>query len=365
VIVSAIRRNNEIVIGVSDTGRGMEPGDIPRAFEVFRQVVERRGQQVGHGLGLAVSKQFVEMHGGSMWADSRLGEGTTFFFSLPLQEAIVLSDSRPRWEAWMAAKAANTDRTILTLDQGGEATRILGRYLEGYRVVRVTSMDEAGRVASDQPVRALVLTSQRDQHELGSSLDSTDLSNTLTFVCPFQMSHSGADQLRVADYLVKPVMSAQLHGALRRLGRKVSSVLIVDDDPEILRLLARMVRSTRRSSTIWTASDGETGLQLLRDRRPDVLLLDLLMPGVDGYAVLEAMRDDPTLRETSVIVVTAQGKERETVTAASITIRRNGGLTVGEAMRCLKASLDALLDPLPSETFLARQEEQVVSPAWR
>lgn len=346
VTVSAARRGNEVVVAVTDTGVGMAPEDVPRAFETFRQVGEQRGRRAGHGLGLAVSKRFVEMHGGAMWAESRLGEGTSFYLSLPLHQAVVIPDDAPPWEAWMGAQRANKENAILALDEEGRGSRILERYLEGYQVVRAADVAEAQQLVAGGSIRAVVLTSGYRQPDVRSGRPSLPHFDGIpTIVCPFQMSRTEADELQVADYLVKPVSSAQLRAALRRLGREVRSVLVVDDDPHIVRLLGRMVRSIRRSCRVWEASDGRAGLQLLRTRQPDVVLLDLLMPGVDGYGFLEAMQGDTSLGKTPVIVISAQGREREAIVATSMSVLRSGGFTIGEATRCLKATLDVLLAP--------------------
>ena len=344
VTVSASLRDHEVVVTVADTGVGMAPDDIPRAFEPFRQVEDHGGPRAGHGLGLAISKRFVEMHGGSMWAESRPGAGTTVHFTLPTCASVVVSDGTPSWERWMAARADTQDTTILVLDEGGDAARTMQRYLEGYRVVRAADLAEARRIVLSEPVRALVQTSADGQKPPDSHLaDLRGLADIPAIFCPLQMSWSAARALGVAEYLTKPVSSGQVRAALRRLRRKVSSVLIVDDEPDVTRLLARMIRSVRPSCEIREAQDGQAALRLLRERRPDVLLLDLMMPELDGYAVLDAMRGDRSLRETSVIVITARGKEQDAMAMTSISIQRDGGFEIGQGMRCLKASLDALL----------------------
>jgi signal transduction histidine kinase/CheY-like chemotaxis protein len=341
VTVSASQRDREVVIAVADTGVGIDPGEIPHVFETFRHGWDHGVQRAGHGLGLAISKRFVEMHGGSMWVESRVGEGTTFYLSLPIRETTVISEGRPLWEGWMAARDDAKEPTVLVLDDREEVTRLMGRYLEGYRVLTAPDLARTPQTTAGPLVRAVVMTV-----EGGEPTDyraaHPEVGRALTVFCPMQLSWAGATELGVADYLVKPVSAAQLHRALRSLGGRIESALIVDDDPDVVRLLDRMIRSALPSCRTWGASDGLRGLEILREQHPDVLLLDLLMPDVDGYAILAEMRSEPSLRHIPVIVITARTKQPETVIAPSIRFDRHGGFTIGEAASCLKAALGAL-----------------------
>ncbi len=110
-----------------------------------------------------------------------------------------------------------------------------------------------------------------------------------------------------------------------------------------------MIRSARPRCRVSRAFSGAEALALMRQRRPDAVVLDLLMPEMDGHEVLERMRADESLADVPVVVVTARGGWSELVTARSLSLSREGGLTVGELMRCLRAGLDSLLctGPVP------------------
>lgn len=367
----------EVVLSVSDTGVGMTPQEVELIFEPFNQAGDVVRQKAGKGLGLAISKRFVELHGGSMWAESRPSEGSSFCFSLPLDGQVVLPAGAPRWEAWMAAREAARESVVLVLDPEGEAAHVFERYLDGFRVVRATDLDQARRVARDEPIEALIVVGSsppalppdgqldgdgqiggdgrlagtgrpagaRSDGEQGGPKplgEALALPGIPTISVPLQRSWAGAAELGVSDYLVKPVSSEQISSALRRRRGRVKDVLIVDDDPDMLRLLERMVRAIRPRCRISLASDGVEGLRLLRAERPDVVFLDLLMPNMDGYAVLDAIRGDGTLERTRVVVITARGRERETLTTPSVGLHLQRELTVGQAMRWLQSNLDAL-----------------------
>jgi CheY-like chemotaxis protein len=108
-------------------------------------------------------------------------------------------------------------------------------------------------------------------------------------------------------------------------------------------LLAEMVRGVRPTCRLWQAADGRDALTLLRSDPPDVLFLDLLMPRLNGYELLHEMRRDDRLRDVKVIVITGAEDREERIVAEMVGVTRPGGMTVGEAMACLRRGLDSLL----------------------
>src|SRR5258708_34876909 len=125
------------------------------------------------------------------------------------------------------------------------------------------------------------------------------------------------EHLGVLDHLVKPISSDRLLATVSRVAAKARTILVVDDDPEMVRLLARMIRSRSHRFQVLRAYGGEAALALLTERRPDVVILDLVMPEVDGYAILREMRARESLRELPVIAITARSYEAATVAAGA------------------------------------------------
>src|SRR5262249_3483532 len=150
----------DIIAAVADTGVGIAPEHVSVVFEEFRQVQvlgERR--VVGNGLGLAVSKRFVELHGGSMWVESQLGRGSTFFFSVPTF-ANVIAASAPLTGAHALEPLAGSDateRTILVIDRIGDSARLFRRYLDGFRIVVAASIETGRRLARECAVHAAIV----------------------------------------------------------------------------------------------------------------------------------------------------------------------------------------------------------------
>lgn len=357
VTIRAEQQGPSVVVAVSDTGPGIPVEEQPYVFNEFRQVSGKQWQRGGSGLGLTVSKRFAELHGGTMWVESQEGQGSSFHLRLPIttDEPAPVAGVREDWGDRIGRRVrGQIDRRILVIDESGQVRKVFQRYLDGYQVLGVSDLAESREHHKSVPVHAVILgapeasaTWRRLRHSV------PELERTPVISCALHTLRSTAGEMGAVDYLVKPVTRTELRSALGRLERSPESALIVDDDPEMNRLLARMVRSLSPGCRILTAEDGGRALELLRDVRPDVMLLDLLMPSVDGYAVLETMRGDPQLRAVPVLVVTARGLQDEATVASTLSLSREGGLTVAEVMRWLTSGLEALLQlgstaPAPS-----------------
>jgi CheY-like chemotaxis protein/anti-sigma regulatory factor (Ser/Thr protein kinase) len=346
--VSASVRENDVVVSVADTGIGIAPQDVPHVFEEFRQL-EAGGQRRvgGSGLGLTISKQFVELHGGTMWLESRPGWGTTFCFSLPLCANVAAATMRDPWETWARPRPVagpDTAPSVAVIGHDQHTLRLLQHALDTYRLVPVTEPAEIGRLRAEGLVQAAVVVESPDRKERRGLRDAVAQSPSLvTIGCAFRTRRSEAvKSLDVVDYLAKPVDRGSVARALASLDA-VERVLVVDDDPDMARLLASMVASLPGSYRVWQATDGEEALRLISAHRPQAVLLDLLMPGVDGHEVLRRLRAVPRLRDTAVIVVSAGAPVEAKVTAEITAVARADGLTLAEFSRGLKSSLDAVL----------------------
>ena len=361
VQVRAHARQSEVVIAVADTGIGIPAEGLVHMFEEFRQVTGPLGKpEKGSGLGLAVSRKFVELHGGRMWAESQVGQGTTVFFTLPVREELAASAITPAWETRVRLRPAAPERgRVIVVDPDPGVVRLFQRYLDGYQVEGAADAAQALHLASRQLAHALIVTASSGEEGWQRLRQAREgLPNLPVVVCTLRSGLKSDLPRGVRAYLVKPISRAGLLSALRQLGTPVRRVLVVDDDPEVVRLLSRMLRSARRRYTVIAAHGGAEALQALAATPPDAVILDLLMPEVDGYTVLEHMQATPALADLPVIVVTARGREEEVVTAGLIGITRRSGFSIGEMMRCVQSSLGSLQMPTP---FQARLDDEGAS----
>ncbi len=360
VHVKAWRQDDDIVVSVADTGPGIPPDKRDRLFEPFQQLDNSlRRAHGGSGLGLSISKRFVEMHGGKMWLESTVGEGTTFYFSLPLHMPVsdvsAHSGDARRWfnpyypyetrARRSRAPIPDLPPRFVLLEQGESLQRWLRRRIEGIEVVSVQTIEEARRELHRLPARALIINDPYWAEAQATVDGLTDLPyGTPVITCWVPGEEAAAERLGVVRYLVKPINRATLLAALESLGAEVRNVLLVDDEPEVVRLFSRMIASAGRSYRVLRANDGRRALDLLRTRRPDVMLLDLILPGMDGFQVLREKRRDPSIRDIPVIAISSRDPIGQPIVSDVLRVTRGGGLSMRDLVACIEA-VSAVLTP--------------------
>lgn len=335
--VDVAQAGEEVLVRVTDTGRGIPPQDLPKIFEEFRTTEQPISTwHSGTGLGLPISKKFVELHHGRMGVESVYLQGTTFWFTLPCAPRLMARQELGRIEHTRPVmRLGASERIVVVVHEDERVARLLQRYLDGYRVVSATSVEEGVILAEE--LRALALVTDA---EVPLSAPPEDI---LIVRCPLPSGRRAAMALGADDFLVKPVSRQDLWAAIERLGRPVQRVLIADDDPEIVRLFRRMLRTRVPPQGCLEAYNGEETLHLLQTEKPDVVLLDIMMPEVDGVGILEHMAADPALADIPVIVVSARGQDQASLPLpGTLQVIRSTGLQLGEIVRALEALFSVL-----------------------
>jgi len=359
ISVDVSRQGNEVVVRVTDTGRGIPKQDLPKIFEEFRSTDEPLSTwHSGTGLGLPISKKFVELHRGRMGVESTYLQGTTFWFTLSCTSALVPEQKVSHLDRTQpVVRLGASERIIVVVHDDPHIASLLQRYLDGYRVVGATDMEEGVALAED--IRAIALVTDAGKSPPVSPGD------VLIIHCPLPSGRRAAMALGADDFLVKPVSRQELWEAINRLGRPVRRVLIADDDPEVVRLFRRMLRTRIPVRGCLEAYNGEEALRLMQVEKPDLVLLDLIMPEVDGRSVLEQMAADPDLADIPVIIVSAKGQDHLSVQLPGpIQVSRPEGFQLGEIVRALEAIFNALAPGwhLPDSTGPGLAEVPVESP---
>jgi CheY-like chemotaxis protein len=348
-----------------DTGPGIAEKDQKRIFEPFQQAdVATRRRQGGSGLGLTISKQFVEMHGGRLWLESQPGAGTTISFTLPvdapspldgsagqrLRRALVVDDEigyHLRTHPSRVPVSPVTERLVV-VDPERTLQRLLDRYLPSVEVEMAADLDTATVALRRSPAQALIVNDSPFQVPAAATLGTLPFGTPAIF-CWLPGEHEAAKRLGVVEYLVKPLAQEKLLATLARLERRVQSILIVDDEEDELQLFARMLESEAPRFSILQVTNGQRALSMLRSRRPDVMLLDLNMPGMTGFQVLEEKMRDPTIAAIPVIVISSRDPAGDPVFSHTLSVIQSTGFSQRKLIDCIQALGAILAPPLPDK----------------
>jgi signal transduction histidine kinase/CheY-like chemotaxis protein len=317
IMVSGTRTDSEVRVAVADTGVGIDPKDHEGVFEEFRQVGDPAERQPGSGLGLAVTKRLAEAHEGRIELASARGEGSTFTLVLPAgaEHAGAAFEPVAPSDASAAVQAAITTGDVLVIEDDPSAVRLLREYLEadGYSV-RVAPTGEAGLAAvADRAPAAIVLDVLLpgiDGWEVLRRLKANDQTAAIPVIIVTVVEEREVGfALGAADYLVKPIHRDAL---LKCLARYVTGsgnggskrVLIVDDEAAALTLIRAALEP--EGYEVVTAQGGRAALDWARDGQlVDLVVCDLVMPEVDGFEVIAALKRERRTAGVPIVVCTA------------------------------------------------------------
>ena len=304
-----------IEIAVTDTGIGIAGADLERLFTEFQQLDSGHGrQQEGTGLGLALTKRFAELHGGEIKVQSVPASGSTFTLRLPVEAKKQIE--LPSNEVHRIGPVDAARPLILVVEDNPEAAEILARHLEagGFRMTIARTGTEALTMARDLLPVAItldILLPEIDGWEVLTRLKADELTRNIPVVVISVIDNPTLGRaLGALDYFVKPVDRSAL---LSRLGRHRFTtnaqggeirVLLIDDEPANLDLLEALLEP--EGFKVLRASGGKQGIDVARAQQPELILLDLMMPEVTGFDVVEALRADDATRPIPIMVLTSK-----------------------------------------------------------
>jgi signal transduction histidine kinase/CheY-like chemotaxis protein len=293
----------EIMVTVTDTGVGIAEEDRSKLFQPFSQVDDSPTRKTGGtGLGLSICKSLIEMHGGKIGLlNSQMGKGSTFFFTLPL----------PIPEPAPEPDAMEHGLVIMAVDDDLQVISLYERYLkpQGYFVVPVTDPTQAVIRAKEIKPFAITLDIMmpvRDGWDVLKDLKNcAETRDIPIIICSILEEEERGFSLGAADYLVKPFLQEDIIKAITRLDREgtIHKVLVIDDDEADLRLVQKMLNDMS-DFEVTTAAGGKSGWEAITANPPDAIILDLFMPDMNGFTILENLRKEPDLRNIPVIILT-------------------------------------------------------------
>jgi CheY-like chemotaxis protein len=344
VHVRVRREGDALRVDVQDSGPGIAEGDLNKLFQPFSQADNSiRRRYGGTGLGLSITKRFIELHDGEIRVDSTPGVGTTFALLMPIAPPAPYRPEasrwlEPDWEFRQPPQRARVPRTALrprylVLDESEALTRLLDRHLPQAEIVPVGSLEEAQRLLAGEASEALLV----NDGSVGDGLRRLALggglpAGTPAIVCSVPGAHEASAALGVTERLVKPILRETLLDALDRVGAHTGVVLIADDEPDALQLFGRMLQTAGRDYRVLLARDGLEALAILREQRVDVILLDLVMPVMDGFELLAQLHDDPALSGIPVIIISARDPLGQPIVSSALAVTQAGGFSAAQLL---------------------------------
>ena len=292
----------EALINVIDTGPGISEEGQAKLFRAFSQVDGSATRKTGgSGLGLSICANLVQLHAGRIGVSSAEGQGSTFWFTLPLFHSPLEQIPEDR-------------KVILAIDDDPQVIGLYERYLnsQGYFVVPLTDPAKAKeRILELQPyaVTLDIMMPNTDGWTVLTSLKSDPETRQIPIViCSIMEQTDKGFNLGASDYLVKPILEEDLVDAINKLNKKgdIREVLVIDDDPNDLRLIEKMLTEHGHYRPT-LAEGGRKGWEAINAKPPQAIILDIFMPEMDGFTILEKLRDNPALSEIPVLVVSGGG----------------------------------------------------------
>lgn len=308
--------NGMVSIDVADTGIGIPEHALQMIFDEFQQVDSSVTRQYGGtGLGLSISHHLAGLMGGRIGVTSTEGEGSIFTVTLPVRQPDESAGEGRLEEGAASAVTAANGKVVLAIDDDPDAIYLLRETLadEGYHVVAAVDADDG--IEKAQAIKPFAITldiimPEKDGWQTLQELKANAVTRDIPVIMLTVVDQRNIGyRLGVFDYLMKPFGRQDILSVLDRIIAPHTHLLVVDDDPNIRDLVQQLLDD--ETYKLDFAEDGREALQKIAEHLPEVILLDLLMPGLDGFEVIEALDENPAYRNIQVIVLTAKSLTRE------------------------------------------------------
>lgn len=352
-----------ILFKVSDTGIGMTPEQMDKLFQEFTQAdASTTRKYSGTGLGLAISRRFCQMMGGEIRVSSELGKGSTFIVRLPISvfehqvaSSIINLDSLADLTA--SVVVPETADLVLVIDDDPTVLDLMRRFLnkEGFRVEIAAGGESGLRLAKELRPSAItldVMMPGMDGWAVLTALKADpDLAHIPVVMVTMVDEKNLGYALGASDYLTKPIDRGRLVAILNkyRCSRPLCTVLLVEDDPPTREMMRRMLE--KENWQVVEAENGQVALERVKVKKPELILLDLMMPEMDGFQFITVLRQTPEWRTIPIVVVTAMNlteKERQQLNGSVIQILQKGAYTRDQLLSEVRDLVTTCVQPVES-----------------
>jgi signal transduction histidine kinase/DNA-binding response OmpR family regulator len=308
---SVLSPQSSVLFEVSDTGIGLTPEQISRLFQPFTQADPSTTRKYGGtGLGLAISRRFCQLMGGDIDVESEPGKQTTFTVTLPAFSRLTRAAEPLLADSAFVQRGAQP--TVLAIDDDPTVHDLLRRALakEGFELHTATSgqagIELARELRPDVITLDVMMPGMSGWTTLSSLKSDAELASIPVIMLTIVDSQNVGYTLGAVEYLTKPIDRERLSAVLRKYRgeRPRHGVLLVEDDAVTRQMMRRMLE--QEGCGVVEAENGRAGLARVAERTPDIILLDLMMPEVDGFTFVAELRANPAWHDIPVVVVTAK-----------------------------------------------------------
>jgi CheY-like chemotaxis protein len=334
---------SQVNIRVVDTGIGIEEKHIPLLFQDFHQIDgSTTREHPGTGLGLSISKKLIDLMGGTITVESKPGSGSVFSLRLPIRTAALSKPEVPLVSALSAG-----ERVILAIDDDLDMLHLLEQQLAEtqFRLVGVRSGKEGlvlARTLRPEGILLDLMMPEMDGWTVLRELKKDPLLRTIpVHVVSMVDNQARAFELGASGYIQKPFSRDDLLKELAQVSGKVRQVMVVDDSPDVREQMRSAL--TSEGYDVVTIATGEEALEQLSTLSPDAMFLDLTLPGISGFDVLQQLDSRQSATPITIIVMTARElteDQRDYLRRRVSVVLSKGTFSLSEALNLLKTKLD-------------------------
>jgi PAS domain S-box-containing protein len=336
-----------VLVSITDTGIGIAPENHGLVFEKFKQVGDTlTNKPKGTGLGLPICKEIIEHYGGRIWVESELGKGSTFLFSLPIAKPAETKETVVAEAPEASVEAVKKGETVLVVDDDANIRRFLTYELQnkGYKVFEASNGKEAIDLARKYHPDLITMDIQMPDingFDVTAVLKNDDDTKEIpVLILSVVDDKEKAYKLGANDCLTKPFTKEKLIAKVNQLliGTK-KMILVVDDDKSLVKSIKYQLEHRGYSTLV--AYDGKEALELVKSQRPDLILLDIIMPNMNGYEVIKALKAKPETSDISIVLMT--GIDIDGGRNKALSVGATDYITKGSGLNKLYETIDSII----------------------
>jgi CheY-like chemotaxis protein len=349
VHITAKRNKNDIEFSVQDFGVGIPKEEIQTLFQPFQQTMDGTKRSDGTGLGLAITKKLVELHGGSLYVVSEYGEGSTFIARLPILVQVE-NEAQKMLKKISEVTDGSRQKRVLIVEDKPHARTLLHAYLTeaGYITeIAVNGVDalEKAKLWKPDVITLDILIPVKDGWQVLRELKDHPLCKDIPVIIVSMVDERNVGfGLGAVEYFVKPVQKDELIAAIKKVESSVTQrsakILVIDDDKSVTDLVQVILEA--EGCTVVKAHNGREGLVLAESEKPDLIILDLVMPELSGFNVAYQLKHNPATYTIPVMIMTSMeidDETREQLEGFVVSLMRKSGFTKRDLLNEI-ASID-------------------------